>query len=167
MKNILLVLALMLSIPSFGQIKSAELTASGLTCSMCSKAIYKSLVKIPVIQDIKVDIKKSSYLITFRDKAEVSLDVIKKAVEDAGFSVASLKVTANFDEVEVGQNAQVNLQGNYYRFINVSKQTLQGVKTFEVVDKNYLPVKEYRKYEKSVVAESGGKRIYNVTLSKI
>lgn len=163
MKNILLVLALMLSIPSFAQIKSAELTASGLTCSMCSKAIYKSLVKIPVIQDIKVDIKKSSYLITFVDKAEVSLDVIKKAVEDAGFSVASLKVTANFDKVEVGQNAQVNLQGNYYRFINVSKQTLQGVKTFEVVDKNYLPAKEYRKYEKYIVAESSGKRIYNVT----
>lgn len=164
MKSILLVIAMMLCTSVFAQIKSAELTASGLTCSMCSKAIYKSLAKIPTIQDIKVDIKKSSYLITFKEGMPVSLDVIKKAVEDAGFSVASLKVTANFEKVEIHQDAQLSLQGNVYRFINISKQTIQGLKTFEVVDKNYLPAKEYRKYEKYIVAESGGKRIYNVTI---
>lgn len=164
MKSIVLVIAMMLSTSAFAQIKSAELTASGLTCSMCSKAIYKSLVKIPIIQDIKVDIKKSSYLITFKEGMPVSFDVIKKAVEDAGFSVASLKVTANFEKVEIHQDAQLSLQGNIYHFINISKQTIQGLKTFEVVDKNYLPAKEYRKYEKYIVAEAGGKRIYNVTI---
>ena len=154
---------MMLCSSAFAQIKSAELTASGLTCSMCSKAIYKSLAKIPTIQDIQVDIKKSSYLITFKEGMPVSLDVIKKAVEDAGFSLASLKVTANFEKVEIYQDVQISLQGNIYRFISISKQTIQGLKTFEVVDKNYLPAKEYKKYEKYANAETSGKRIYNVT----
>lgn len=164
MKQLLLITALILSITSFGQIKSANLTASGLTCSMCSKAIYKSLVEVPTIKDVNVDIKNSSYLITFKDGMPISPDEIKKAVEDAGFSVASLKLTANFEKIELRPDAQVKLQGNSYRFINSSKRVLEGMQTFFVVDKNYLPAKEYRKYEKRITAESGAGKIYHVAV---
>jgi copper chaperone CopZ len=163
MKKLLFVVAMMLSISSFAQIKSANLTASGLTCSMCSKAIYKSLVKVPTIQDVKVDIKNSSYLITFKQGETVSLAAIKKAVEDAGFSVAALKVTANFEKTEIGPDAKVSLQGSTYRFLNSSKQTIQGVKTFAVVDKNYLPASEHKKYAKNITAKPGS-GVYHVTL---
>ncbi len=162
MKKILLVIALFLSLHGFGQIQSAELTASGLTCSMCSKAIYKSLEKIPEIKSIAVDIKKSSYSIIFKEGAIISPDVIKKAVEDAGFSVASLKITANLSEVEASR--QIELNGSIYHFVNNNGQVLNGQKVLEVVDKNYLSAKEYRKYQRYIVNETEGKRIYNVTL---
>ena len=154
----------MLSISSFAQIKSANLTASGLTCSMCSKAIYKSLVKVSTIQDVKVDIKNSSYLITFKQGAVVSLDAIRKAVEDAGFSVASLKVTANFDRTEIGPDTKLSFQGSTYRFISNSKQTIEGLKTFTVVDKNYLPSNEHKKYAKYITTQPDASSVYHVTL---
>ena len=164
MKKFFFVIAMMISLSSFAQIKSANLTASGLTCSMCSKAIYKSLVKVPTIQDIKVDIKNSSYLITFKDGQNVSLDAIRKAVEDAGFSVASLKVTANFDKTEVGSDTRVSLQGGTYSFVRTSKQIIQGMKTFTVVDKNYLPANEHKKYAKDIALQSSTEKVYHVIL---
>jgi copper chaperone CopZ len=164
MKKFLFVIAMMLSITSFAQIKSANLTASGLTCSMCSKAIYKSLVKVSTIQDVKVDIKNSGYLITFKQGVTVSLDAVKKAVENAGFSVAALKVTANFDKTEIGPDTKLSLQGGTYKFLNSSRQTIQGLKTFIIVDKNYLPPNEHKKYAKNITAQSDGAGVYHVTL---
>lgn len=162
MKNILLAITLLIALRGTAQIQSAELTASGLTCSMCSKAIYKSLEKIHEIKSITVDIKKSSYSITFKEGAIISPDVIKKAVEDAGFSVASLKITANLSKVEA--SGQIELNGSIYHFVNNNGQGLNGHKILEIVDKNYLSAKEHRKYEKYIVNGTEGKRIYNVTL---
>jgi len=149
MKKFLLIALLLVGItPAFAQIKSANLTASGLTCSMCSKSIYKALLKVSAVKDIQVDIKNSSYNITFKEDVPVVLDQLKNAVENAGFSVASLQVTAHFEKTEVANDTHVTFQGNTYHFLNVPQQTLSGDKTFTVVDKNYLSAADRRKYAK-------------------
>jgi len=179
MKNIIVIVLLVLSVPAMAQIKSASLMASGLTCSMCSKAIYKALLKVPEVKDVQVDINKSKYTIQFRDDAKIVLDDIKKAVEDAGFSVASMQVTANFNHVEISNDAHISVAGNNLHFLGVTKQVLNGDKTFTMVDKNFLPAKEYKRYSKYTqmkCVETGymaaccpkngivGTRIYHVTL---
>src|SRR6187401_816631 len=82
-KIILVILGLLLAISSFAQIKSATLSASGLTCSMCSKAIYKALGKVSFVKSVDADIEGSKYQITFKDGAVIVLDDLKKAVEGA------------------------------------------------------------------------------------
>ena len=71
-------------------IKKVTLVASGLTCSMCSKAIFKSLSKLEFVDQVKVDIEKSKYILSFKPTSKVDLAQIKKAVTDAGFGVQSL-----------------------------------------------------------------------------
>lgn len=71
-------------------IKKVTLVASGLTCSMCSKAIFKALSKLDFVEEVKVDIEKSMYLLTFKEGKKVDIDQIKTAVTDAGFGVQSL-----------------------------------------------------------------------------
>lgn len=164
MRKILLAIAMVISLQSIGQVQSATLVASGLTCSMCSKAIYKSLVKVPTVQDVKADIKNSSYTITFKPAVDVSPEALKKAVEDAGFSVASLKITANFDKAQAGSNITTSLQGSEYTFINSTKQVLQGVKTFTIVDKNYMSADEHKKYEKTYSQALAEGKAYHVIL---
>ncbi|NDC42725.1 MAG: copper chaperone, partial [Chitinophagia bacterium] len=91
MKHFLLTLLLAASsLFAFSQIKSATLTASGLTCSMCSKAIYKTLLKLPYVAAVDVDMDKSVYLIQFKPGSNANPDGLKTAVEKAGFFVASL-----------------------------------------------------------------------------
>jgi len=72
------------------EIKKVTLVASGLTCSMCSKAIFKALTSLDFVADVKVDIEQSKYILTFKSGKSVVVDQIKSAVTDAGFGVQSL-----------------------------------------------------------------------------
>jgi copper chaperone CopZ len=145
-KMILLLLVVLMGITSMAQFKNATLQAAGLTCAMCTKAINKALEQVAFIQSVKVDIKTSSFLLAFKEGAAVDFDVLKKAVEDAGFSVAKLKVTGVFDKVDVQNDAHVQIDGKTFHFLNISKQTLQGEKAITLVDKDFVSAKEYKKY---------------------
>lgn len=178
-KLILIVLGLLLAISSFAQIKSATLSASGLTCSMCSKAIYKALGKVSSVKSIDVDIEASKYFITFKEGVAPVIDDLKKAVEGAGFSVASLHVTANFPPTAIANDTHIQYGGATYHFLNVSAGTISGEKTFTVVDKKFIPDAEYRRYAKMTTMKcvqtgkmapcctggaAQGSRVYHVTL---
>lgn len=84
-KSILIMILALASVQIRAQVTSATLVASGLTCSMCSKSIFKALEKVSFVEKVDVDIEKSSYSISFRKGADVVPDELKKAVEDAGF----------------------------------------------------------------------------------
>jgi copper chaperone CopZ len=146
MKKILVILALFIGLQSQAQFTSATLQASGLTCAMCSKAIYKSLEKLPFAGQVQSNIKESSFTIQFIKGVVVDLDAIKNAVTAAGFSLANLKVTAQFNGEEIKDDAHLKLAGENIHFVNVKPQTLSGLRTFQVVDKNFVNDKTYKKY---------------------
>src|SRR6478735_4260061 len=100
MRKIFVIIAVLFATSGYSQITKAKLVASGLTCSMCSKAIYEALQKVSSVETVKANIKESSYIIVFKKDAIVKPDEIKKTVEDAGFFVAQLQLTMNFDNVE-------------------------------------------------------------------
>ena len=178
MKRLILLAALIISLPSFGQIRSASLTASGLTCSMCSKAIYKALSAVPFIEKVDANVETSTYSIQFKQGENIVLDDVKKAVQGAGFSVAGLQVTANFNNTEVYNDAHIEIGGSTFHFLDVTKQVLQGEKTFSVIGKNYVTAaqhKKYKKFTKMACFETGvmgsccpsgkaAKRVYHVTI---
>ena len=74
------------------------------------------------------------------------IDALEKAVEDAGFSVARLKVTGNFDNVKVQNDTHVDISGKMFHFVNVAGQTLNGEKTIMLVDKKFVSAKDFKKY---------------------
>lgn len=133
-------------ITSRAQFKQASLQAAGLTCAMCTKAINKALEQVAFVQDVKVDIKTSTFQVNFKEGIPVDFDAVKKAVEDAGFSVAKLTVTGQFDNVAVQNDAHVTIDGKTFHFLKIGKQTLQGEQAITLVDKDFLSAKEYKKY---------------------
>ena len=145
-KMMMMLLVVLVAMTSQAQFKSASLQAAGLTCAMCTKAINKALEQVPFVENVKVDIKTSSFLVNFKAGMPVDFDVMKKAVEDAGFSVAKLKVTGVFDKVDIQNDAHVQIAGKTFHFLNVSKQTLQGEKAITLVDKDFVSAKEFKKY---------------------
>jgi copper chaperone CopZ len=147
MKKLFLSLTLLLSV-LFGQAQfsKARLQATGLTCAMCSNAINKALQKIAFIESVSPDIKNSTFDIVFKKNAEVDIDALRKAVEDAGFFVGGLNLTGNFRDLMVGNDEKVKLGKNNLQFLDVSKQTLNGEKTIRVLNKEYVTAKEYKKY---------------------
>ena len=145
MKKIFVVVAILFCASSYAQVTKATLTASGLTCSMCSKAIYEALKKVNTIESIKANISKSNYSIVFKKDAVVSFDELKDAVEGAGFFVAKLEVAINFDSVEVKNDTHVAAAGLNLHFLNVKEQVLSGEKVVTVLDKNFETAKEFKK----------------------
>lgn len=174
MKKLLIAILLITSTPLMAQIKSVSLTASGLTCSMCSKAIYKALLKVSEIKNVNVDVEKSVYNITFKENAKIEIEDVKKAVTDAGFSVASMQIQANFNGVEVSDGCSITLSGNKLLFLAVNKQTLNGEKMITIVDKGYMSDRDFKKYSKmqgsenmfakTTSAAGTNERVYHVTL---
>src|SRR6478609_3111953 len=106
------------------QFNSATLQASGLTCAMCTKAINKSLEQLSFIESVKPDIQNSAFNIVFKKDAAVDIDRLRKSVEDAGFSVAKLKLLTSFNNVTVSNDAHITLDNKVYHFVGVNKQVL-------------------------------------------
>jgi copper chaperone CopZ len=152
-KSLLLLVAAIIYIGGFSQFSKATLQASGLTCSMCSKAVKVALEKIPFVQEVKVDIKRQEYTVLFKENNNADFDALKKAVEDAGFSVASLKVTGNFSEVNVQKDTHLQLYGKNFHFISSSNKVLNGEQTFTIVDKDFLSAKDFKKYSAATKME--------------
>lgn len=146
MKKLIVFISIVLAgITANAQFKSATLQAAGLTCAMCTRAINNSLDKLSFVSSVEPDIKNSAFVIKFKEGVDVDFDALKNAVEDAGFSVAKLKVTANFNNVAVENDAHVQLNGKTFHFLNITNQKLNGQKTFVMVDKNFTSDKEFKK----------------------
>ncbi len=132
-------------LPLFSQVKSAKLQASGLTCAMCAKAVYKGLESLSFVDKIDTDLNQSAFLITFKEGTDINIDALKMKVEDAGFSVARLDITAVFEKVTLDGDTHVKIGANNYHFVS-SNKVLTGEQSFRVVDKDFLPAKEHKKY---------------------
>ena len=92
-------------------------------------------------------------------------DDIQKAVEDAGFSVASLRVTANFDNLQLPKDQIVKIGDQTFYFLNGNGQILNGEKTFTLVDKNFLTSKAFKKYSASIREDAGlNIRVFHVII---
>ncbi len=146
MKKLLLLGLVMLSARAMSQFKSASLQAAGLTCAMCSRAVNKSLEKLPFVQSVEPELKTSTFRIVFRDDKDPDFDAIRNAVQEAGFSVAKLNVQTEFHNLKVEKDAHITIDGKVFHFINASSQVLNGEKTISFADKDFLTQKEFRKY---------------------
>jgi copper chaperone CopZ len=145
-KSFLLAVFSIAVIAAQAQFNKATLVASGLTCAMCTKAINNSLEEVSFVESVTADIKNSAFNIVFKPNAKVDIDRLKKAVEDAGFSVAKLKIAGNFNNVAVKNDEHVAVNGVTFHFLNVRNQTLQGQREIILVDKNFVTAKEFKKY---------------------
>ena len=152
-KTIGVLLLAFVAIAMNAQFTKASLQASGLTCAMCSKAVKVALEKVSFVQEVKVNIKNQEYSIAFKENSNPSFDELKKAVEDAGFSVASLKITGNFTSVSIERDKHIQIDGKNFMFLNSSNQVINGEKTFTIVDKDFVSAKEYKKYSTSTKME--------------
>lgn len=170
MKYVLLCLLLQTGMLATAQFKSATLQASGLTCAMCSNAIHKSLSQLTFIASIEPDLENSAFVVQFKQDAEVDFDAMRKRVEDAGFYVARLTVSARFNADKV-QKGQV-FQYRHLQFFIVESATpvLQGQYNFTILDKGFVSARELKKYQGIIRAGSyktgqfNGRRVYHITI---
>lgn len=78
MKNLLIIFALLIMQSSFAQVSKVKMQASGLTCSMCTNSIHKSLKKLDFVANVFANINTSSFDVSFKPGADIDFDQLKK-----------------------------------------------------------------------------------------
>ncbi len=147
MKTIFLVLGIFfLENSADAQFTSASLQASGLTCSMCSKAVKNALEEVNFVEKVQVDIKNQQYNLSFKKGDDVDFDALSKAVVDAGFAVADMKVTVDVKEIKADKDAHFSIGDKYFHLLNASGKQLKGPTKFTIVDKQFVSAKMFKKY---------------------
>lgn len=180
MKHFIFWVAVFFTATSYAQITKATLQASGLTCSMCSNAINKSLTTLDFVEKVEPNIKNSSFDITFKEGSKVEIDQLKDKVEDAGFFVASLTALVDFDTTQLTNDAHVVIGGTIFHFLNIKDQVADGQRTVKILDKGYVTAKAFKQNSKYTTMDcyktgkasaccakgsiTEGARIYHVTM---
>ena len=146
----LITITLLLFITTFAnsQIIRAELTATGLTCSMCSKATYNQLISIAEVEKVEPDLNNTTFIIHFKSNTPVTISNLKKKVEDAGFAVGELVVLFKLDKQVAENNTSFLLDNNTYTFMDTKSSTLSGEVKLKILDKGFVVDKEYKKFLK-------------------
>jgi copper chaperone CopZ len=151
MKKILLFsVILFAAIIANGQIIRAEVTAIGLTCSMCSKATYKQLASIPEVENVEPDLNNTAFILFFKNGSTVNINDIKGKVEEAGFAIGELLVVFNFKNQQAENNKTFTLDNTIYTFMDTKSGNLAGEVKVQVLDKGYVVEKEYKKLSKMI-----------------
>ncbi len=146
MKKILIGSIILLgSLMTNAQITKAELTATGLTCSMCSKATYKQLTSIPEVEKVETDLNKTAFILHFKNGSAVDPGKLKQKVEDAGFSVGELIVVFNFTNQKAENNSSFTQNNITYTFMDTKPGVLAGEVKVKLLDKGFVVEKEYKK----------------------
>jgi len=179
MKKLLVILAaLFIGVSVQAQFTKAKLQATGLTCAMCSNAINKSIEKLPFVETVRSDIKNSAFNVSFKTGEEIDIDQLKKAVEDAGFAIGSLKMIGSFDGIEVANDKHIRIGNRNFHFLGIETQVLRGEKEIVMVDRDFISQKQYKKFSQATkmnCVKTGkvelccdgmveGDRIYHVTI---
>ena len=146
------------------QFTKAELQVSGLTCALCAKATEKALKTLPFIGEIKTDLIRNTYLLTFKSGEQVNFDLISKKVQDAGFFVNSLKATFDFTGTKVADN-HFSYGGDTFQLMNATKSP-EGQAVVTIIDKGFAPKSVSKKYLGQIadVNKSTTGRLYHVAI---
>ncbi|MGC8809946.1 MAG: heavy-metal-associated domain-containing protein [bacterium] len=62
-----------------------KIKIKGMTCQHCVLSVTKALATIPGLKNIQVDLQRGEA--TYENFTNVSREVIKQAIEDAGYKV--------------------------------------------------------------------------------
>lgn len=147
MKTVLLSILLFCASFSYAQVSSISLQASGLTCSMCSKAVKEALEAVSFVEKVQVDIKNQRYNVKVKASEHADFDLLAKAVEDAGFSVASMQATLQVNTLKIEKDKHVKIGAHHFHFLNAKDQPLNGLVVFNLVDRSFLSKKDFKVYE--------------------
>ncbi|WP_158796322.1 heavy-metal-associated domain-containing protein [Pedobacter sp. L105] len=127
------------------QISKAELQVNGLTCSMCSKATETSLRSLGFIETVTPNLNKNIFVLTFKTGQQVDIDQIRDKVQDAGFSIGDLSATFNFSNMAIDSAGLAKSDGQVFQFVNAKNQTLNGVVTARILDKDFITSSAFKK----------------------
>ncbi len=149
------------------QFVSARLDLAGLTCSLCSKSVEKSIRQLDFVENISTDLNSNLSEVVFKPGKKVDISALAQKVYDAGFSVLSLTATFDFSRQAMDDAHSFAFANDRYIFVQDKQEFLNGKVAFRFVGSKFLSRKEYKDWEKKLPQPADDRKFvhtYFVTL---
>ena len=146
-RNIIFCLIIFLPWVAKCQFKSVNMGIDGLTCSMCSRSVEMSLIKLDFIDRVVMDLNSNQSEILLKEDEYVSIDKIAQAVIDAGFSIAYLNAWFDFDGQSINTDSCWNYAYDAYQFLGINDPKLEGKMNLKFIGENFLSRGEMKKWK--------------------
>lgn len=75
------------------QAATIEMTVNGLVCGFCAQGIEKTLRKNAATEDVLVSLENRLVAVATKSGADISDEVLRKALQDAGYDVKAIART--------------------------------------------------------------------------
>lgn len=146
----MITIILLLSVSNtFAQLTKVEIVATGLTCSMCSNAINKQLKTLTDVEKVDIDLNTNTFIVFLKDNNQITPEILKNKVEDAGFFVGEMILVLTFKNQIIAENLPVYNSNMSFIFIDSKVKILNGELKIKVLDKGYVTAKAFKKIAKS------------------
>ena len=89
----IIILLLALLGASSASAATIELTVNGLVCGFCAQGIEKTLRRNPATDDVFVSLENRLVAVTTKPDSDIADDVLRKALQDAGYDVKAIART--------------------------------------------------------------------------
>ena len=129
------------STPSSAGIQWAEIGVDGLTCSLCTRSVEMSLLRLDFVDRVEMDLETTAGKIYFKLNEDVNPYEIAKAIKNAGFSVRFLRYQLDFTDIPVDRDGNFALCGQKYQILDLT-DGVQGQEQLRLVDEKFLPKNE-------------------------
>ena len=146
MKSILLGALLLVSLRAHSQFTSAELGVDGLTCSMCARSVEMSIRRLPFVKEVTVDLRATTMKVEFKKGQPVNIEKLASSVDDAGFTVRSLRASYIFNNMSAADGACFTQDGASYDFVGTGRKVLNGETVLKFIGDQYLSSDELAKW---------------------
>jgi copper chaperone CopZ len=153
----LILLTIFASAPLRADFTWAEAEIEGLTCSMCAKSVELKVRDLDFVEDVKMDLVATKMRVDFKEHSHVDVRSIADAIDDAGFSVGTLKAAFVFDGLRIEEGKCVELDDKPYSFLKTGSRTLKGETVLKFLGEGYLPKSELAKWKPLLTDNCGEK----------
>lgn len=126
------------------QFSSVKIGVNGITCSACTKSVQTSIRKLPFVENVEMNLENTSGNITFKRGQMVKIELIAKAVVDAGFSIRYLTADYYFSHNDFSSN---QISENNYSFYFIRTKPGQKNVSLRFVGPDFQTKKEYAKFK--------------------
>lgn len=153
---------------AFAQINKAEIVATGLTCSMCSNAIYKQLQKIPNTEKVETNLNTNTFTVYLKKGNLTKPLELKENIEKAGFFVGSLIVYLPSESLKINTKSSIIQGSTEFLFLDENAKIETKQTKLKIYEKGFLTSKEFKQvskaYAKKINFPANSSNLYHVKL---
>lgn len=131
---------------SYAGIRSVKVGINGLTCSMCSRTVEKSMLRLPFVERVEMSLEATEAKIFIKPQASVSMKEIARSVKDAGFSVRSVEADLDFSDLRLADDGSFFCQGQQFNWLGKRNLPADGKVNLKLIDPGYIPPNEKSKW---------------------